>query len=347
MKRPVSCSSMKLTMLHVKSMNHRIGENFVMHDQPLVSVFMPTYNHEKFIAEAIESVLNQDYDNLEIVICDDASTDSTAQIVRAYAEKHPKKIKPIYNPKNLGITPTCNVTLKQCTGKYIAFFSGDDLFLPGKIRKQVEVMEKDDSVILCYHAVEVFNSGTNETAGYWKNSSAVMSTVSLTTSAVVKDIIPPNNSIHPLSFMVKGDKIPERGFNERIPLGSDSFMFIRILAESDCNTKVVYLPDVLARYRHHDSNITKTKRTECHEDIFVTLALTESRFPWLIDATRKGRSEMNYKRGIQLIRSGEVKVGRKLLNASFFDKWHSPRWFRWYLASYMAQTGVVRKLIKG
>lgn len=307
-----------------------------MSDQPLVSVFMPTYNHENFIADAIESVIEQDYDNLEIVICDDASTDRTAQIIRECAGKYPKEIKAIFNEKNLGITSTCNVTLKHCTGKYIAFSSGDDLFLPGKIRKQVDVMENDESVLLSYHDIELFHSTTNKTICYWNHGPGSTPAMSGNARMVAKEIVSKDTTFMAAqSVMVRREAVPDVGYEERIPMASDWFMWIKILAAAGGGKNVVYLPEVLARYRRHDSNITNTDRMVRYEDMLVTLALTESQFPWLIGAIRKSRSKINYKRGITLIRKGEAKVGRKLLVSSIFDGWFSWQWMRWYLASYI------------
>ena len=85
---------------------------------PLVSVFMPTFNQEGLVAESIESVITQDYDNWELIIGDDFSSDNTYEVVQSYAEKFPDQIKPFRNEKNLGVTANCNRILKRCKGKY-------------------------------------------------------------------------------------------------------------------------------------------------------------------------------------------------------------------------------------
>ena len=111
-----------------------------MIDQPLVSVFLPTYNQDLYVAESINSVLSQDYENIEIIVGDDFSQDKTWDIVLELQARYSSKIKVFRNERNLGITGNCNEILKRCTGMYVAFFSGDDLLNPGKISKQVSAM---------------------------------------------------------------------------------------------------------------------------------------------------------------------------------------------------------------
>lgn len=92
----------------------------------LVSVIMPTYNVEQFVAEAIESILNQSYSNIEFVIVDDCSTDNTYKICEKYAQKD-SRIKLLRNEKNSKIEFSLNRALKNCTGKYVIRMDGDDI----------------------------------------------------------------------------------------------------------------------------------------------------------------------------------------------------------------------------
>ena len=105
---------------------------------PLVSVMLPAYNQEEFVREAIESAADQSCSNLEVVVSDDGSTDGTVDIILECARKYPGRVIPLVNQPHFGITGNCNRNLKACKGRYIAFSAGDDVFLPGKITKQVE-----------------------------------------------------------------------------------------------------------------------------------------------------------------------------------------------------------------
>lgn len=105
---------------------------------PLVSVFMPVYNQERYVAAALDSVLNQTYDNYEIVISDDCSQDLTPIIVKQYAEKFPEKIR-FYklSSENLG-DRHFQLLKDKCRGDYICMFAGDDIMYPEKIERQMD-----------------------------------------------------------------------------------------------------------------------------------------------------------------------------------------------------------------
>lgn len=126
----------------------------------LVSISCITYNHEKYIAQAIESFLMQQTDfNYEILIHDDASTDRTADIIREYESKYPNIIKPIYQNENqysMGVKISATFNWPRAQGKYIALCEGDDYWTdPLKLQKQVDYMDKHPECSMCIHAVQV------------------------------------------------------------------------------------------------------------------------------------------------------------------------------------------------
>ncbi|MBQ6724398.1 MAG: glycosyltransferase family 2 protein [Paludibacteraceae bacterium] len=106
----------------------------------LVSIIMPTYNCEHFIAEAIRSVLAQTYTDWELIIVDDCSTDNTAQIVASFDDT---RIVYQRNEKNVGAALTRNKALQIAKGHYIAFLDADDLWAPEKLEHQIAFMEKN------------------------------------------------------------------------------------------------------------------------------------------------------------------------------------------------------------
>ena len=119
--------------------------------QPLVSIISPTYNHEKFIASCIESVLDQTYSNWEMIIIDDGSTDGTFAIATDYAGKD-SRIKS-FTQENKGIFrlgESYNYALSQCQGKYIAILECDDVWFPEKLSIQIEVLERRPECILSW-----------------------------------------------------------------------------------------------------------------------------------------------------------------------------------------------------
>lgn len=126
--------------------------------QMRVSVSMVTYNHERQIAQAIESVLLQEHDDfdLELVIGEDCSTDGTLSIVRDFAQRYPEIIRVISGPENVGAQRNVARVLENCTGDYLALLDGDDYWTsPHKLRTQVEFLETNKDCALCFHNVQV------------------------------------------------------------------------------------------------------------------------------------------------------------------------------------------------
>jgi len=116
-----------------------------MEKQPLVSVIIPCYNGEKFIADAIESVLNQTYQNWELIIIDDGSTDNSEDIVKKIITD--SQIKLIKHKYNKGIAKTKNTGIANAKGKYIAFLDQDDIWLNSKLELQLKCFELANSDI--------------------------------------------------------------------------------------------------------------------------------------------------------------------------------------------------------
>ncbi|WP_460137212.1 glycosyltransferase [Pseudomonas sp. S1_E04] len=201
---------------------------------------MPTYNAERYVAAALESILSQDYDNIQIVVCDDASQDKTAEIITAYSLRHPDKIKAVVNAVNLGVTLNCNKALSLCEGDYISLFAGDDLMLPGKISKQVAVMDSSPDIVLSYHPVEIFDSETDKTI--FTTNQQAREDVYSTEDLLLKGGIPGGCSI-----MIRRDVIPEGGYDGRLKTVSDWLFFLEISMRG----RLYKIDEVLARYRKH------------------------------------------------------------------------------------------------
>jgi glycosyltransferase involved in cell wall biosynthesis len=107
-------------------------------NQPLVSVCIPTYNAEKTVVNTVQSILNQTYQNLEIIIVNNASTDDTLALLRQFKDP---KIKIYTNSKNIGGEKNWNRCIELASGEYIAIFHADDLYMPDIVEKQVQVFQ--------------------------------------------------------------------------------------------------------------------------------------------------------------------------------------------------------------
>lgn len=128
----------------------------------LVSIIMPAYNAEKYIGEAIESVIAQTYKDWELVIVDDCSKDKTAEIAQSYVTKD-SRIKLYKLKQNKGVANARNVAMEKAQGQYIVFLDSDDMWLPEKLAKQIEFM-RENGYVFTYHDFRTFNIN-NDTLG--------------------------------------------------------------------------------------------------------------------------------------------------------------------------------------
>lgn len=125
---------------------------------PLVSVIIPAYNAERYIADAIESVLNQSYQIFELIIIDDCSKDGTWEIIQDF-KKRDKRIRAYRNKENLGIGGNRNKGIKLAKGEYIAWQDSDDISLPTRLKLQVDYLVEHEDVGAVGGWIEFFGMG--------------------------------------------------------------------------------------------------------------------------------------------------------------------------------------------
>lgn len=114
---------------------------------PTVSAVLSSYNYGAYISQAIESVLAQSFDDLELIIVDDASVDDSRQIIERYARAD-SRIRTKYHSENLGVSKTINDGWSMARGKFIANISADDMWMKDKLESQVKVLEKDEDLVV-------------------------------------------------------------------------------------------------------------------------------------------------------------------------------------------------------
>ena len=128
-------------------------ENHIKNNKTRVSIGLPVYNGEKYLKEAIDSILAQTFKDFELIISDNASTDRTSQICESYVNKD-VRIRYYRNEKNLGASGNFNRVFELSTGVYFKWASHDDIIAPDYIFKCVEVLDKDDLIVLCNSKVK-------------------------------------------------------------------------------------------------------------------------------------------------------------------------------------------------
>ena len=130
---------------------------------------MPAYNAEKYINEAIDSILAQTFTDFEFIIIDDGSTDSTCAIVESYSDS---RIRFFKNEHNLGVAATLNRGLDLARGEYIARMDADDISLPTRFEKQAAYMDSHPDVVVCGTGVECFGA-RHETRFFFRNRCSI------------------------------------------------------------------------------------------------------------------------------------------------------------------------------
>ena len=124
-----------------------------------VSVAMATYQHEPFLAQAIESVLEQRTDfEFELVIGEDCSRDRTREIAQSFADRYPTRIRLLLQEKNVGVTRNLSETVAACRGKYVAWLEGDDYWTsPEKLQRQADYLDRNPDCAWCFTRADVVN----------------------------------------------------------------------------------------------------------------------------------------------------------------------------------------------
>lgn len=122
-----------------------------------ISVIMGIYNCEKTLGEALDCIVNQTYNNWEVVMCDDGSDDGTVQVAEKYIKKYPNKFVLLKNGKNLGLNQTLNNCLKIAKGDYIARMDGDDLCVENRFEKEVEILNQHPEISIVSSDMNFFD----------------------------------------------------------------------------------------------------------------------------------------------------------------------------------------------
>lgn len=208
-------------------------------NEPIVSVLMPVYNCEKYVFEAVQSILNQTFTNFELIIIDDCSTDSTVELIKGVSDK---RIKLIEKPINTGYTDSLNMGILIAKGKYVARMDGDDIALSERFAKQVLFLEKNPDVILCGTAIRLLGEKT-----IWAHPSC---------NDEIKIKLCYSTAFHHPTVMIKKEVLLVHNYNKDFEPAEDYELWTRLVFVG----KVANLSEVLLEYRIHSNQISNSKR---------------------------------------------------------------------------------------
>jgi teichuronic acid biosynthesis glycosyltransferase TuaG len=278
----------------------------------LVSVVMSSYNHEKYIGESIESVLNQTFPDLELIIVDDYSIDSSQQIIANYQNKDPR-VHGIFHQKNMGITQTLNDCLDQVKGKYVCFLDSDDLWVKDKLERQLEVLKKDDSKLL-WSQGELINSKGNKTG---KLITEYLNAPNQKSGNLFLELLR-EQFIFRQSLIFKAEFLKNIRFDSALRYVNDH----RFMVDLSVNNQFLFMPETLALYRVHGNNITMKNQALWAKDKINVRKYFLDRY--LNKMTSKAVADINYQIGYYLLRLGKKKEAKPyFLRAFQLDHSHS------------------------
>lgn len=269
-------------------------------DLPLVSIIVPCYNSEKYISECIDSVLGQDYENIEIIVVDDGSADSSLNILNKYENIN------VYSQKNSGACIARNNGLKNSRGKYIKFLDSDDFLEPGVIKKQVYLAESLDSNTIVYGDYYILKEDNR----IYENT--FLSHSNQTELLILNDIL----TSTPLHRKWMLEKV--KGFDERFKNGQEWNLHIRLSSEGF----IFYHHKIpIYNYRIHNSadRITTIKNANKKNILYgaLRIKMTEERLS--NDSTGNVGAAIGFKYWMlasNLYQNGEYKEYKSYLDKS-------------------------------
>lgn len=215
-------------------------------NEPKVSILIPLYNSNEYIADTIDSCLNQTYENIEIIIIDDGSTDSGLSIARQYENNYPN-VK-VEAQKNSGAPVARNRAFELSTGVYIQYIDADDLLHLDKIKLQMEVLKNEDDKSVAFGKYGYFEEDIENID--WKD---ILVNKSYNSSKkFLLDLWESGNSVIPHMWLVPRKLIEEsEGWDESLVKNQDGEFFARVVSSAD---KVLFVKNSIGYYRRDNKN---------------------------------------------------------------------------------------------
>lgn len=292
---------------------------------PSISILMPVYNCALYLAEAIDSILNQTFTDFELIVLDDGSTDGSAEIAKSYNDS---RIVYHCNEKNLGLANNLNVGLRMAKGKYIARMDGDDISLPERLQTQFDYLESHPDIDLCSCGLQMF--GTEDTV--WvreSNPEAVKITMMFYSPVLHASSVWRREAFEKHNLYYDQNAFPAEDYD--------------LWARAIFHCRMVNIPQVLYKYRIHGIQITKTDDRVAQKDREIRISylrkalpgMDENFYPGFVDKFISAKS-------ISASNIGELKsLTLQLLEANskhqFFDHALLKKRLAKYYQSYLVR----------
>lgn len=231
---------------------------------PIVSVIIIFFNEEKFLEEAITSVLDQSYVNWELLLVDDGSTDNSTEIARHFVQKYGSQLHYLehYQHQNRGMSASRNLGINHAKGKYIAYLDGDDVWLPQKLERQVAILESQPEAVMVYGPLLLWYSWTGLPKDQHKDRRYGLQTynIQLKTNTLMPapdllNLFIPYKQLIPAGILIRKQAILDVGVYEETFKANyeDAVLLVKI-----CLKSAVFVTDeCLYKYRQHPGSTSK------------------------------------------------------------------------------------------
>ncbi|RDV25051.1 glycosyltransferase [Alteromonas aestuariivivens] len=297
-----------------------------------LSVLIPAFKLEKYIAACVTSVCEQQTSfDFEVLVCDDASPDGTADIIRNLARCYPQLI-PIFKTENRGLAANMSTLLSRAKGDYIAYLDGDDIALPGKLQKQVMHLDTNPDCGMVFHESDVFDSDTNKSVKLY--SQGHYNWARIPARSDITHLVRFGTYMQASSVMFRRHPnlcdavVPECEIILDYPFYVMNAGFL--------NGKIDFIEDVLGRYRIHNESFgaqtqkSVSRRLQSLNDILLTCRKA-GQFGVEQDVIEQGIEHHIYAAALYfLFRNHDqqftVLIEQSAPNGRFFDQQHKEVW---------------------
>ncbi len=274
---------------------------------PKVSVVIPCYNREAYIAQTVDSVLGQTWENIELVVVDDGSTDGSRDVLSGYGDR----IRVMAHPggENRGQSASINMGLKHTDGEYVAILDSDDYWMPEKIEKQARYLMTHPDVGLVYANGWIVDArGERQFRRYKPNRHRELNEP----GRVLMDcyFALPSNALFRRSILSESGL-----FDESLRTAQDHDMAIRVAEHA----RLAYLPEELWCYRRHDDSVSHRSTLQRWRNGFLILERAAARYPYPQRVIRARRAVLHFRLGQCLLGEKRYLPALRHLAAAVFS----------------------------
>lgn len=215
-------------------------------NNPLVSIIISSYNHENFVQDSIQSVINQSYDNIELIVIDDGSQDSTVEKIQQLVSVCEKRFVrfEFRHRANKGLSATLNEALEWCKGEFVSPLASDDMMLQNRIEKQVKLLSDNKKIVAVFGSVYLIDED---------NKNIGEETVDESHLYDFKSIFLNEHRIFTPTQMIRQIYLKEVGGYKDGMIIEDWYMWLKLAQIGD----LLVVPDFFAKYRQHENNTIK------------------------------------------------------------------------------------------